>query len=125
MVKLANFPETVDRREDYPMKQVKQELKAIASQLEKLRKRTEEMTDRVSELAKKRGAPERPKRQDVATPTVMDQVVQVMKRHRGGVNVATLMTETGFGPTKIRNTLNRAHQQGKISRIQRGLYVAL
>ena len=107
------------------MKRVKKDLQSITSQLDKLRKKTEEMTERVSELGKRKPPQKRSAKEDVATTTVMDQVIQVMRRHRSGVDVATLVKKTGFGEAKIRNTLSRAYQQGKISRLQRGLYVAL
>ena len=107
------------------MKQVRKDLQAITNHLDKLRKKTEEMTERVRELGKQKSTSRPAAKKNVATPTVMDQVIRVMKRHRSGVNVATLMKETGFGETKVRNTLNRAYKQGKISRLQRGLYVAL
>jgi predicted transcriptional regulator of viral defense system len=55
----------------------------------------------------------------------LDQVIRVMKRHRKGIDVATLVKKTGFGEQRIRNTLNRAYREGKISRIKRGVYLAL
>lgn len=107
------------------MKQVRKDLQTITKQLDKLRKKTEKMTERVKELGKQKPTRRAPSKRNVATPTVMDQLIRVMKRHRKGVDVATLMNETGFGETKVRNTLNRAYKQGKISRLQRGIYVAL
>ena len=52
-----------------------------------------------------------------------DQVLKIIKRHKKGVNAATLMTKTGFDLKKVRNFLNRTYKQGKIKRVAKGIYV--
>jgi uncharacterized coiled-coil DUF342 family protein len=107
------------------MKQVKKDLQAIVDRLEALRKKAEEMSARVGELSKAAPTQKPAGKKDVATATVMNQIIRVMRRHRAGVDVATLVKKTGFGEKKIRNTLNRALNKGKVSRVRRGVYVAL
>jgi hypothetical protein len=56
--------------------------------------------------------------------TATEQVVNIIKRSRKGVDVPTLVNKTGFEEKKIRNILFRASRQGKIERAGRGIYVA-
>lgn len=56
------------------------------------------------------------------SPTATDQVLNVVKRFKKGVDVATLKQRTGFEDKKVRNILYRTVNQGKIKRVGRGLY---
>ena len=56
-------------------------------------------------------------------PTATDQVLNIIKRSKKGVNAATLMTKTGFDLKKVRNILTRAYKMGKIKRVEKGIYV--
>ena len=56
-------------------------------------------------------------------PTATDQVLNIIKRSKKGVNAATLMTKTGFDLKKVRNILQRTYKQGKIKRVEKGIYV--
>ena len=58
-----------------------------------------------------------------AQPTATDQVLKIIKRSKKGVNAATLMKKTGFDLKKVRNILNRTYKQGKIQRVEKGIYV--
>ena len=58
-----------------------------------------------------------------APPTATDQVLNIIKRSKKGVNAATLMTKTGFDLKKVRNILQRTYKQGKIKRLEKGVYV--
>ncbi|UCG80513.1 MAG: hypothetical protein JSV60_11270 [Desulfobacterales bacterium] len=57
--------------------------------------------------------------------TSSEKVLQVMKKSRAGVNVATLKASTGFEDKKIRNVLFRLSKQGKVKRAGRGIYKAV
>jgi hypothetical protein len=50
-------------------------------------------------------------------------VLNIIKKSRKGVNAATLMTKTGFDLKKVRNILQRTYKQGKIKRVEKGIYV--
>ena len=56
-------------------------------------------------------------------PTATDQVLNIIKRSKKGVNAATLMTKTGFDLKKVRNILQRTYKMGKIKRVGKGIYV--
>ena len=45
-----------------------------------------------------------------------------MDRKRG-VNAATLVKKTGFDLKKVRNIIQRTYKQGKIKRVEKGIYV--
>ena len=64
-----------------------------------------------------------PAKKRTAQPTATDQVLNIIKRSKKGVNAATLMTKTGFDLKKVRNILQRTYKQGKIKRVEKGIYV--
>ena len=72
---------------------------------------------------KKTSAKKAPAAKRAAKPTATDQVLNIIKRSRKGVNAATLMTKTGFDLKKVRNILQRTYKQGKIKRVVKGIYV--
>jgi hypothetical protein len=64
-----------------------------------------------------------PVKKKTAPPTATDQVLNIIKRSKKGVNAATLMTKTGFDLKKVRNILQRTYKMGKIKRVEKGIYV--
>jgi putative endonuclease len=68
--------------------------------------------------AKKAHAKKRP-----AKLTATDKVLRIINRSKKGVDVATLMKKTGFDNKKISNILHRTYKQGKIKRVEKGIYV--
>jgi putative endonuclease len=64
-----------------------------------------------------------PVKKKTAQPTATDQVLNIIKRSKKGVNAATLMTKTGFDLKKVRNILARIFKEGKVKRAGRGVYV--
>ena len=75
--------------------------------------------------AKAKAAKKKPvaKKKAAAKLTATDQVVNIIKRSRKGVDVPTLIKKTGFGERTVRNILFKAGKQGKIKRAGRGIYV--
>jgi putative endonuclease len=69
--------------------------------------------------AKKAHAKKRP-----AKLTATDKVLRIINRSKKGVDVATLMKKTGFDNKKISNILHRTYKQGKIKRVEKGIYVS-
>jgi putative endonuclease len=65
-----------------------------------------------------------PVKKKTAQPTATDQVLNIIKRSKKGVNAATLMTKTGFDLKKVRNILQRTYKMGKIKRVEKGIYVS-
>ena len=64
-----------------------------------------------------------PAKKKTVQPTATDQVLNIIKRSKKGVNAATLMTKTGFDLKKVRNILQRTYKQGKIKRVEKGVYL--
>ena len=53
-----------------------------------------------------------------------DQVLKLIERSKKGIDVPTLTKKTGYDQKKVRNIVSTAFKQGKIKRIQRGVYIA-
>jgi len=70
-------------------------------------------------------APKAPAKKKAVQITATDQVLKIINRSKKGVNTATLMEKTGFDQKKVRNILNRTFKQGKIQRVDKGIYVGV
>jgi predicted Rossmann fold nucleotide-binding protein DprA/Smf involved in DNA uptake len=77
-----------------------------------------------SKTTKRSPAKKAPARKKPAQPTATDQVLNIIKRSKKGVNAATLMTKTGFDLKKVTNILQRTHKMGKIKRVEKEIYVS-
>jgi len=114
---------------------ITKDLQAISKELMKLVKQTEK-------LAAALGKAEKPKAISVKTKTKAkavakkapakggkktdtDKVLAIINRSKKGVDTATLMKKTGFDQKKVRNMLNRTYKQGKITRVEKGIYVGV
>ncbi len=56
--------------------------------------------------------------------TATDEVLQIIKRHKRGINITKLKNKTGFADSKLRMIVSKAYKQGKIKRKARGVYVS-
>jgi len=56
--------------------------------------------------------------------TATDEVLQIIKRHKRGINITKLKDKTGFADSKLRAIVSKAYKQGKIKRKARGVYVS-
>ncbi len=52
------------------------------------------------------------------------EVLSVIKRHKKGIDVATLKEITGFTDSNIRNIIYKAAKEGELKRVSRGVYVS-
>ncbi len=52
-----------------------------------------------------------------------DRVLEVIRKHKNGIDVAGIQAKTGFGDKKLRNILFRLHKLEKIQRKSRGVYM--
>ena len=68
-------------------------------------------------------APKAPVKKKAVTVTATDQVLNIINRSKKGVDTATLMKKTGFDQKKVRNILQRTFKQGKIKRVDKGIYI--
>jgi len=55
--------------------------------------------------------------------TATDQILNIIKRSKNGVDVPTLKKKTGFDDKKVRNIVFRAAKEGRIKKSGRGVYV--
>ena len=120
---------------------VKQDMKALQNDFKALEKKMEKLIAAVEKsekpkVAKKTTAKpikatttkrsltkKAPAKKKTAQPTATDQVLNIIKRSKKGVNTATLMTKTGFDQRKIWSIINRASKAGKIKRAGKGIYL--
>jgi len=129
------------------MVKLKKDLQAVTRELKALTKKTERLMKAADKLEKAPSAkkpkaktkakvkPARkvvakkkttrkkaPAKKKAAKPTATDQVLQIIKRSKKGVDVPALMKKTGFDEKKVRNIVARAFSQKKITRTGRGAY---
>jgi len=92
--------------------------------LEKALKANTRATKVATRTKEGRKAATRKRRVSTAKPQLTDseRLLQVMRRYRAGVDVATLKARTGFEDKKIRNIIFRLSKTGKIKRASRGVY---
>ena len=128
------------------MKNLEKDVRAVTKELKTLTRKTEALAKKVDKLEKAQAAKKRkpkakvtrkaPARKKVAVKkkpvakkkkgaklTATDQVVNIIKRSKKGVDAPTLMKKTGFGERTVRNILFKAGKQEKIKRAGRGVYV--
>ena len=76
-----------------------------------------------AKTTKKAPAKKTPAKKGPAQMTATDQVLNIIKRSKKGVNIKTLMDKTSFNQKKITNILQRTFKKGKIKRVGKGVYV--
>jgi uncharacterized Zn finger protein len=59
----------------------------------------------------------------IAEVTDTARILDIIKRSKRGINVATLRQKTGFNEKKIRNVIYKAFREGIIKRAGRGIYL--
>jgi ElaB/YqjD/DUF883 family membrane-anchored ribosome-binding protein len=99
-------------------------LKALTRQTDKLIKAVGKFE---KDKAAKRKKPKKPAGKATAKKakklTDTDKVLNIIKRSKKGVDVATLKKKTGFDDKKVRNIVTRAFSQKKIKRAGKGIYM--
>ena len=73
--------------------------------------------------AKKAPAKKAPAKKKAAQVTATDQILNIIKRSKKGVDVPSLKKKTGFDDKKVRNIVFRAAKEGRIKKSGRGIYV--
>ena len=116
------------------LQSLQREIKALERKIEKLIKEfdkgmkakvTKKVTAKPVKAKTTTRAPAKkaPAKKRVAKLTATDQVLNIIKRSKKGVNTATLMAKTGFDQRKIWSIINRAAKAGKIKRAGKGIYI--
>ncbi len=112
------------------MKQLKNDMQAVAKDLKRLTQKTDKMIRQLEKLEKPQAA-KKPKAKAVKkavakkpkTVSSRDTVLAVIKRSKKGVDTVALRKKTGFEDKKIRDITYRLRKQGKIKTEGKGLYV--
>jgi hypothetical protein len=55
--------------------------------------------------------------------TATDMVLNIIKRYKKGVGIPILKTKSGFNDKKVRNIVQKAFKEGKVKRVDKGIYV--
>ncbi len=125
------------------MKKAQTQIKAIAKQLASLTKKLEKLGTQVAAApAKEKAAPKKkaaakkkaaPKKaaakkapaQTAGTDknTVLDSVMAVINKSRGGANIATLKEKTGLESRQLSNALYKLSKKQLIKSKSRGVYI--
>ncbi len=74
---------------------------------------------------KKTPAKKAPAKKKAAQPTATDEILKIIRGSKKGVDAPTLVKKTGFNQKKVRNILFRTYKQGKIKRIDKGIYTGV
>jgi len=75
--------------------------------------------------AKKTSAEKAPAKKKAAQPTATDEILKIINGSKKGVDAPTLVKKTGFNQKKVRNILFRTYKQGKIKRLDKGIYTGV
>jgi hypothetical protein len=130
------------------MKKAQTQIKAIAKQLASLTKKLEKLSSSVAAApakekaapkkkaaAKKKAAPKKAAPKKAAEKkaaaktagadknTVLDSVMAVINKNRGGANIATLKEKTGLESRQLSNALYKLSKKKLIKSKSRGVYI--
>ena len=112
------------------------DLQTISKELTKLVKQIENLTAALGKTEQPKVKSIKPKTNAKALRTKKapakagkktdtDKLLAIINRSKKGVDTATLMKKTGFDQKKVRNILHRTYKQGKITRVEKGIYVGV
>jgi len=112
---------------------IAQDLKALNKNIQALGKTLDSLLKAVEKdakptkkiLAKKAPAKKAPAQKKAAQPTATDAILKIIKASKKGVDAPTLVKKTGFNQKKVRNILFRTYKQGKIKRLDKGIYTGV
>ena len=112
---------------------ITKDLKAASKKLTQLANQAEKLAVAIGKTGKSKAKPAQTKTKakavtkkappKVGEGTDTDKVLAIINRSKKGVDTATLMKKTGFDQKKVRNMLHRTYKQGKITRVDKGLYI--
>ena len=108
---------------------LQKDIQAISKKLETLLKAVETSETKPAKApqakAAKAPAKKAPAKKKADSITATDQILNIIKRSKKGVDTAVLMAKTGFNQKKVTNILHRSFKAGKIRRADKGIYVGV
>ena len=115
------------------MKNLQSQLKTVSKSLASLSKQVEKLSNQIEKpRAVKRAAVKKPaaakkvaakKSTPAGGKTVLDTVLDVIRRSKKGVTVAQLKTKTQLDARQLSNALYKLSKKGMVQAPSRGLYV--
>ena len=107
------------------LKALNKNIQALGKTLDSLLKAVEKDEKPKAKPTKKIPAKKAPAKKKAAQPTATDQILKIIRGSKKGVDAPTLVKKTGFNQKKVRNILFRTYKQGKIKRIDKGIYTGV
>jgi hypothetical protein len=107
------------------LKAVNKNIQAIGKVIDRLLKAVEKDEKPKATPTKRIPAKKAPAKKTAAQPTATDQILKIIKASKKGVDAPTLVKKTGFNQKKVRNILFRTYKQGKIKRLDKGIYTGV
>ena len=111
---------------------IAQDLKALNKNIQALGKTLDSLLKAVEKDEKVKAKPTRkpparkpPAKKKAVQPTATDEILKIIRGSKKGVDAPTLVKKTGFNQKKVRNILFRTYKQGKIKRIDKGIYTGV
>ena len=118
--------------EELSMKNLQSQLKTVSKSLAALSIQVEKLSNQIEKpKAVKKAAAKKPaavnkavakKAAPAGGKTVLDTVLDVIKRSKKGVTVAQLKTKTNLNARQLSNALYKLSQKGMVQAPSRGLY---
>ena len=111
---------------------IAQDLKALNNNIQALGKTLDRLLKAVekdekprpkAKPTKKTPAKKAPAKKKAAQPTATDEILKIIRGSKKGIDAPTLIKKTGFNQKKVRNILFRTYKQGKIKRLEKGIYI--
>jgi hypothetical protein len=102
----------------------RKDIDVLNHRLEKIEKliMLQPMTRRSAGMAKKQA--EDPGIKGRSAVAASDEVLNIMKNDKKGLNFAEIKAKTGYEEKKLRNIIFRLHSTHRIKRVSRGVYIA-
>ena len=120
---------TLSKQVDKLSVQVEKATKKPAAKKPVRRKTTTKAAAKKAPARAKKAAPARAKKAASTTAkkaprgsTVLDSVLDVVKRSRKGVSISTLKQKTNLNPRQLSNALYKLTKKGEIKAVSRGVY---
>ena len=111
------------------LKALNKDIQSLGKTLDRLLKAVEKDNKSKAKPAKKVAAKKAPAKiasaKKAAPPTATDEILKIIRRSKKGVDAPTLIKKTGFNQKKVRNILFRTYKQGKIKRLEKGIYIGV
>ena len=113
------MPQCAQAASEAASKKSDETLKAVEKDKKPKAKSTKKAT------AAKVPAKKAPAKKKAAQPTATDKILKIIRGSKKGVDAPTLVKKTGFNQKKVRNILFRTYKQGKIKRLDKGIYTGV